>query len=81
MDDLGREHRRPAAVLVSNNPYALEQPRPGAGPGARPRLDTGWLGVIVLEAPEHGPHPPGNAWCARHLEMLALEPVHARHQR
>jgi diacylglycerol kinase family enzyme len=25
-DDLGREHRHPAIVLVSNNPYALDRP-------------------------------------------------------
>jgi diacylglycerol kinase family enzyme len=78
VDDLGREHRRPAAVLVSNNPYALDQPRPGLGPGARARLDTGWLGVIAFDAPDHGPQPPAaHAWRARRLEMAALEPVHA----
>ena len=26
VDDLGREHPRPAVVLVSNNPYALDHP-------------------------------------------------------
>jgi diacylglycerol kinase family enzyme len=44
VDDLGREHRRPAVVLASNNPYA---PDPPAG---RPALDTGRLGVIVVDA-------------------------------
>jgi diacylglycerol kinase family enzyme len=66
VDDLGREHVHPAVVLVSNGPYALErQP----APGARPALDSGRLGVIVLDAPGEGPHPPGRAWTATSLEV------------
>ena len=42
------EHRNPAVVLVSNNPYALDRP---LAPGTRPRLDGGRLGVVVLDAP------------------------------
>jgi diacylglycerol kinase family enzyme len=38
IDDAGREHRDPAVVLVSNNPYALDQP---VARGTRPALDTG----------------------------------------
>ncbi len=38
VDDAGREHRDPAVVLVSNNPYALDNP---LAPGTRPALDTG----------------------------------------
>jgi diacylglycerol kinase family enzyme len=48
VDDQGHEHRDPAVVLVSNNPYDLEQP---LAPGGRAALDGGLLGVIVLESP------------------------------
>ena len=48
VDDLGREHRHPAMVLVSNNPYALDRP---VAPGTRPRLDGGELGIVVLDRP------------------------------
>ena len=41
VDDLGHEHRHPAVVLVSNNPYGLDRP---VAPGTRPRLDGGKLG-------------------------------------
>jgi hypothetical protein len=51
-DDLGHEHRDPAVVLVSNNPYALEPP---GAPGSRAALDHGVLGVLVLDAPEGAP--------------------------
>jgi diacylglycerol kinase family enzyme len=52
-DDLGREHRHPAIVLVSNNPYALDRPLVR---GTRPALDSGQLGIVVLDAP--GDSPP-----------------------
>ena len=61
-------------VLVSNGPYALERP---PAPGARPALDSGRLGVIVLDAPGDGPHPPGRSWTATSLEVRAPGPVHA----
>jgi diacylglycerol kinase family enzyme len=75
VDDLGAEHRRPAVVLVSNNPYAL---RPPARRGARPRLDSGRLGVIVIDAPR-GAAPPssGRAWSATSLEVGFSATVHA----
>ena len=73
-DDAGREHRQPAVVLVSNNPYALDQP---VARGTRPALDTGQLGVLVLDAPASRPHPPTRAWTAAHLEVEAPATVHA----
>ncbi len=72
-DEAGREHAQPAVVLVSNNPYSLDRPPPGT----RPELDSGRLGIIVLDAPDHGPHPPGRAWTAPSLEVYAPAPVHA----
>ncbi len=73
-DDLGREHRRLAVVLVSNNPYALDRPLVR---GTRPALDSGQLGIVVIDAPGHSPHPPGRAWSAPHMEVSAVQPVHA----
>ena len=73
VDDAGREHDQPAVVLVSNNPYALDPPPSGT----RPKLNSGRLGIIVLDAPDHGPHPPGRAWSAPYLEVFAPAPVHA----
>jgi diacylglycerol kinase family enzyme len=78
-DDLGREHRHPAIVLVSNNPYALDRPLVR---GTRPALDSGQLGIIVIDAPGDSPPVPGRAWSALRLEVNALEvnvpaPVHA----
>jgi hypothetical protein len=67
-DDAGREHRQPAVLLVSNNPYAVDQP---VARGTRPALDTGQLGVLVLDAPADRPHPPARAWTAAHLEVAA----------
>jgi diacylglycerol kinase family enzyme len=57
-DDLGHEHRHPAIVLVSNNPYALDRP---LAQGTRPALDGGRLGVIVLDAPSDIPRPLGRS--------------------
>ena len=78
-DDLGREHRHPVIVLVSNNPYALDRPLVR---GTRLALDSGQLGIIVLDAPGDSPPIPGRAWSAPRLEVNALEvnapaPVHA----
>ena len=73
-DDLGHEHRHPAIVLVSNNSYALDRP---VAQGTRPALDTGQLGIIVLDAPGDSPRVPGRAWSAPWLEVDAPEPVHA----
>ena len=46
-DDLGREHRHPVIVLVSNNPYALDRPLVR---GTRPTLGGGELGIVVVDA-------------------------------
>jgi diacylglycerol kinase family enzyme len=73
VDDLGHEHRSPAVVLVSNNPYALDRPPVGA---TRPALDSGQLGVVVLDPPSPR-RVPGRAWAATSLEVTGPGPVHA----
>ena len=73
-DDLGHEHRHPAVVLVSNNPYAFDRP---LARGTRPALDGGRLGIIVLDAPGDSPRVPGRAWTAPRLEINAPATVHA----
>jgi diacylglycerol kinase family enzyme len=73
VDDLGHEHTDPVVVLVSNNPYALDRP---PAPGMRPRLDSGQLGVVVLDAPQMGRRPRGQAWSAHTLVVDASGPVH-----
>jgi diacylglycerol kinase family enzyme len=73
VDDAGGEHRDPSIVLVSNNPYALDRPPLH---GARPTLDSGRLGVVVLDEPGAGERP-GRAWSATSLEVHAPGPVHA----
>ena len=72
VDDLGHEHRHPAVVLVSNNPYALDRP---VAPGTRPKLDSGRLGVVVIDPPGAGPLP-GRAWTATSVEVDGPAPVH-----
>ncbi len=72
VDDAGREHGHLAVVLVSNNPYALDSPVPGT----RPSLDSGNLGILVLDTPGDG-HPPGRAWSAPVFEVSSPSPVHA----
>jgi diacylglycerol kinase family enzyme len=74
LDDLGREHRHLAVVLVSNNPYALDRP---LARGTRPTLGGGQLGIIVLDAPGDSPGAPGRAWSAPRLEVSAPGPVPA----
>jgi diacylglycerol kinase family enzyme len=81
IDDAGREHRSLEIVLVSNNPYALEQPLPR---GTRPALDSGELGIVIIAPPGSRPPPPrvgppapGRSWHAPRLEVNAEEPVHA----
>ena len=73
-DDLGHEHRYPAIVLVSNNPYAVDRPLVR---GTRPALDSGQLGIIVLDTPGDGGVVPGRAWSAPRLEVHASAPLHA----
>jgi diacylglycerol kinase family enzyme len=73
VDDLGQEHRSPAVVLVSNNPYALDRP---VAADTRPTLDSGRLGVVVLDAPSPG-RAPGRAWSATSLRVIGSAPVAA----
>ena len=73
VDDRGREHRNPASVIVSNNPYALHGP---VVTGTRPSLTSGQLGVLVLDRPEVG-REPGRAWTTTSLELDSSGPVHA----
>ena len=69
-----QEHRRPAVVLVSNNPYALDH---RIAPRTHLRLDTGELGIVVLDAPGASPGIPGRAWRATQLEVDAAARVDA----
>jgi len=71
-DDVGRTHDSPLVVLVSNNEYALEQPFVR---GTRPRLDSGRLGVVVLD--RTGLEHPVSGWNARTLEVSAPAPLPA----
>ena len=73
VDDAGREHAQLVVVLVSNNPYVLNRPPLGS----RPALDSGLLGILVLDEPDGRQYPPGRAWSARFLEVSAAAPVHA----
>jgi hypothetical protein len=73
VDDLGRKHRSPAVVLVSNNPYALNRPLVA---GTRRTLDSGELGIVVLDAPATRPMP-GRAWSASSFEVNGPAPLHA----
>jgi diacylglycerol kinase family enzyme len=74
LDDLGREHRHPAVVLVSNNPYALDRP---LARGTRPALDSGQLGIIVLDAPGDSLGVPSRAWSTPRLEIDFPAQLHA----
>jgi diacylglycerol kinase family enzyme len=79
-DDVARRHTSPLLVLVSNNEYALDQP---LARGSRPRLDTGRLGIIVLERPRgvlgrpSVERPAVSAWSAPSLEITATAQVPA----
>jgi diacylglycerol kinase family enzyme len=72
VDDQGLDHRNPAVVLVSNNPYDLERP---LTPGRRAALDAGRLGVIVLETPRSS--LPSRAWTTEALTVEAPAAVPA----
>lgn len=74
LDDRGHEHRGPAVVLVSNNPYALKRPPAGGG---RPALESGELGILVIDTPDGPPHPAARAWTARSLSIDASNAVPA----
>lgn len=73
VDDRGRAHRNPAVVLVSNNPYSLD---PARAAGTRPTLESGELGIVLLDRPRAG-QGPGRTWTATSLEVSAPAPVHA----
>lgn len=64
-DDRARRHTAPLVVLVSNNPYALDQP---LAQGSRPRLDTGQLGIVVVDRRDAEP-PSVSSWSAPSLEI------------
>ena len=72
-DDQGHVRHNPAIVLVSNNPYAVDPPD---APGTRPRLDSGRLGVVVLDMPGAG-GSPGRTWTATQVDVSASGPLHA----
>jgi diacylglycerol kinase family enzyme len=72
-DHLASRHTSPLVVLVSNNEYAIDQP---LAQGSRPRLDTGRLGIIVLDRPG-AKHPPVTAWSAHSIEIAATAPLPA----
>jgi diacylglycerol kinase family enzyme len=74
VDDIGREHHRPAVVLISNNPYALDRP---LVTGSRPTLTSGGLGILVLDPPDDPRRRPGRAWNATSVEIRAPSPLHA----
>jgi diacylglycerol kinase family enzyme len=72
-DDLAHAHTSPLVVLVSNNAYALDRP---LAQDSRPRLDTGELGIVVLERPD-AKRPPLTTWRARSVAIAAGAPVAA----
>ena len=74
VDDRGREHHSPAVVLVSNNPYAFDRQRVR---GARPRLDSGRLGIVLIDGRVGPPHRAARAWSARSLSIDASGTVPA----
>jgi diacylglycerol kinase family enzyme len=73
VDDRSRACRGPAVALVSNNPYSLD---PARAAGTRPTLDSGQLGILVLDTPS-ARQSPGRAWTATRLEVSAPAPLHA----
>jgi diacylglycerol kinase family enzyme len=73
VDDRGDSQRNPAVVLVSNNPYSLD---PSHAPGTRPKLDSGQLGIVVLDTPRPG-RSAARTWSAGRLEVTGPGPIHA----
>ena len=61
VDDAGREQRDPAVVLVSNNPYALDN---RLAPGTRRRSTPAGSGSSSSATPPSAPGGPGprRAW-------------------
>jgi diacylglycerol kinase family enzyme len=65
--------RDPAVVMVSNNPYAVDR---RLARETRARLDSGLLGVVVLDRPGSR-RRLYRAWTTPSLEVGAPGPVHA----
>lgn len=74
VDDRGHEHGHAVALIVSNNPYALER---HPAHGTRPALDTGRLGIVVLYDRGPGRPPEGRRWTDREFTVDAPRSVHA----
>ena len=76
VDDRGREHRHPAAVIVSNNPSAVHRP---FVTGTRPSLAGARLGIIVLDPSDDAMrgHELARAWTETSLKVDARGPLHA----
>jgi diacylglycerol kinase family enzyme len=72
-DDRSCRHDSPLVVLISNNPYTLDEPLVR---GSRPRLDTGRLGIVVVDRPDAG-RPRLRTWTAPSLDVAAGTPVSA----
>jgi hypothetical protein len=67
-DDAGREYRDPAVVLVSNNPYALDNPlAPAPARRSTPAGSGSWSSAY----PATPPSAPVAAWTAPRLEVSA----------
>ena len=70
-DDVGHTRTDAGIVLVSNNPYAHDRV---LGGGTRPRLDSGQLGIVVVDRPGgHGPR----AWSSAAFEVAAASAIGA----
>jgi diacylglycerol kinase family enzyme len=68
-DDEGHQHSQAAVILVSNNPYRLGRL---LGGGTRPRLDTGKLGIAVVDMEGHHHF---RTWAAEAFTVDARGPV------
>jgi diacylglycerol kinase family enzyme len=76
----GHEHRRGAAILISNNRYRLGR---AIGSGTRPHIDDGLLGITVAGSSigrgrgSRLPQRPWREWTAPTFEVDADHPVPA----
>jgi diacylglycerol kinase family enzyme len=80
-DQEGEKRSSGVAILVSNNSYRLLA---AIGSGTRPRLDTGKLGIAVLETPpkrgasaRERARPPTRQWSSREFEVHSSRPIPA----
>jgi hypothetical protein len=62
-----------ASIGIEQPLRALDRP---VAPGTRPRLDSGRLGVVAIDAPGTSPLP-GRAWTATSVEAYGPASVHA----